>query len=128
MMPQYYMPQQQQMMGYPYGFMPQQQQMYQGVNMGQAPAVYAQPMPSAQVFSSGVPGAPATIAVPTDDLSMQRFASPPSQQGGPKPMRGSAPGTRRRSPSSTNLQQDESSGSGSGSSDANIVIRVIKGE
>ena len=126
MMPQYYMPQQQQMMPYPYGYMPQQQQMYQGVNMGQAPAVYAQPMPSAQVFSSGVPGAPPTIAVPTDDMSMQRFSSGQSGQQGPKPMRGSAPGTRRRSPS--NNQQEDGSGSGQGSSDANIVIRVIKGE
>ena len=122
MMPQYY--NQQPMMPYPYGMMPSQQMMYPGLNMGQAPAVYAQPapMPGAQVFSSGVPGAPPTIAVPTDDLSMQRFAAP--SQAGPRPMKGGSPGvTRRRSGS-----RGSEDGSEAPSSDANIVIRVIKGE
>jgi hypothetical protein len=119
MMPQYY--NQQPMMAYPYGMMPSQQMMYPGLNMGQAPAVYAQPMPGAQVFSSGVPGAPPTIAVPTDDLSMQRFAAP--QAAGPRPMKGGSGVTRRRSGS-----RGSEEGSEAPSSDANIVIRVIKGE
>ena len=56
---------------------------YPGVNMSQAPAVYANPalQQPAQIFAPGVPGAPPTISVPTDTGTMANFALPQ----GPKP-------------------------------------------
>lgn len=56
---------------------------YPGVNMGPAPAVYANPalQPPAQMFTSGVPGAPPTITVPTDISTMANYALPQ----GPRP-------------------------------------------
>ena len=61
---------------YPYPPYFQQQYGYPGINMGSGPAVYAQQPSSAQVFTSGVPGAPPTIAINTDDQMMSQFASP----------------------------------------------------
>ena len=101
-----------------------QQMGYPGINMGQAPAVFSQPqqmMGGAQVFSSGVPGAPPTIAVSTDGQSMNQFASPP--QMGPRPQK--AGGTRRRQHfgGGSDAEQTQSQ-----SSDAHVTIRVIKGD
>lgn len=81
----------------------------QGLNMGSVPAVYAASLPSAQMFNSGVPGAPPTFAVPTDDLSMQQFGLP----AGPKPQRGST--LKRRN------------NDGPAPVDASTKINVIKG-
>jgi hypothetical protein len=105
-----------QMMPYPY---PMQ---YPGLNMGQGPAVYSNPLQAgAQIFTSGVPGAPPTIAVSTDEMQMGGFLNP---QQGPKPMRSNVT-LRRRSG-----QQPEQNGGGSngaGSADATVKITVIKG-
>lgn len=96
------------------------QQMQQGINMGTVPAVYAAPLPSAaQMYSSGVPGAPPTIAIPTDDMSMQQFSSPQFQ--GPRPQRGIT--LKRRS----NQPFGSAEGSSQPSVDANTRINVIKG-
>jgi hypothetical protein len=97
-----------QMMPYPY------QMPYPGVNMGQSPAVYSTPA-QAQIFTSGVPGAPPTIAVSTDDGQMGNFLNPQ----GPKPMRSTVT-LRKRS-----VQPAQESGSGS--ADATFKITVIKG-
>lgn len=67
----------------PYGYpqyppqYPPQQQPYPGLNMGGAPAVYANSVPPpAQIYSSGIPGAPPTFAVQTDPGVMSQFGSP----------------------------------------------------
>lgn len=91
--------------------------MQPGLNMGNAPAVYASAAPSAQVFSSGVPGAPPTIAVPTDDLSMQQFGSP---QNNIRPNRGTT--LKRRSNQPFGSAQESAP-----SVDSNTRINVIKG-
>lgn len=51
--------------------------------MGQGPAVFANSalQPTAQIITSGVPGVPPTISVPTDGQVMANFALPQ----GPKP-------------------------------------------
>jgi hypothetical protein len=106
-----------QMMPYPY---PMQ---YPGLNMGQGPAVYSNPVQAgAQIFTSGVPGAPPTIAVSTDDGQMGGFLNPAQ---GPKPMRSNVTLRRR----SGQQQPDQSGGgsSGAGSADATVKITVIKG-
>jgi hypothetical protein len=95
-------PQGQTFQGQPYG-------VNQGLNMGSVPAVYAASLPSAQMFNSGVPGAPPTFAVPTDDLSMQQFGLPT----GPKPQRGTT--LKRRN------------NDGPAPVDASTKINVIKG-
>ena len=96
------------------------QQMQQGINMGSVPAVYAAPLPSAaQMYSSGVPGAPPTIAIPTDDMSMQQFGN--QQFQGPRPQRGIT--LKRRS----NQPFGSSEGSSQPSVDSNTRINVIKG-
>ena len=104
MMPQY---------GYPqYNLSP-----YPGVNMGPGSTIYASQAPQpAQMFTSGVPGAPPTFSVQTDPTSMAQFGQPQ----GPKPKKsftlkkgrvGFAPGTG----------QEEVQGGG-----ANITVTVSK--
>jgi hypothetical protein len=109
---------QQQMYAQPQMQYPQQFQ--QGLNMGSVPAVYAAPLPSAaQMYSSGVPGAPPTIAIPTDDMSMQQFGN--QQFQGPRPQRGIT--LKRRS----NQSFGSAEGSSQPSVDSNTRINVIKG-
>jgi len=111
--PQQQMYAQPQMQQYP-------QQMQQGINMGSVPAVYAAPLPSAaQMYSSGVPGAPPTIAIPTDDMSMQQFGN--QQFQGPRPQRGIT--LKRRS----NQPFGSAEGASQPSVDSNTRINVIKG-
>jgi hypothetical protein len=92
----------------------------QGINMSQSPMVYAasQPQP-AQLYTSGVPGAPPTIAVSTDDIQMGGFLMPQ----GPKPMRNNIT-LKRKSVSFGNQQSGESP---SGNTDPGVKITVIKG-
>ena len=92
----------------------------QGINMSHSPMVYAasQPQP-AQLYTSGVPGAPPTIAVSTDDIQMGGFLMPQ----GPKPMRNNIT-LKRKSVSFGNQQSGESP---SGNSDPSVKINVIKG-
>lgn len=120
-MQQYPQPMMQQQMQYSQPQMQQYpQQMQQGINMGTVPAVYAAPLPSAaQMYSSGVPGAPPTIAIPTDDMSMQQFGN--QQFQGPRPQRGIT--LKRRS----NQPFGSAEGSSQPSVDANTRINVIKG-
>jgi DNA-directed RNA polymerase II subunit RPB2 len=87
---------------------------YPGVNMGSGPAVYTQPS-SAQVFTSGVPGAPPTIAINTDGQTMGQFASP---MNGIRPQRSNI--TLKRS-------SNKPFGSEQPSSDSNIRVTVTKG-
>ncbi len=95
--------------------------MQQGLNMSAVPAVYAAPLPSAaQMYSSGVPGAPPTIAIPTDTASMQQFATP----AGPRPQRGITLKKRSSQPYGSSGAA-ESSGP---SVDSSTRINVIKGE
>ena len=93
-----------------------------GFNMGAAPAIYATPMPQqAQMFSSGVPGAPVTFSVSTDDQSMQFGGA--SQ--GPRPQRGGVTLKRRTNQGYSDEQGGQStsqSGGGPG-----VTITVIKG-
>jgi DNA-directed RNA polymerase II subunit RPB2 len=100
------------------------QSMGQPMNMGQAPAIYAtQQLPGAQIFTSGVPGAPPTISVPTDQSTMSQFSLP----SGPKPKKSI---TMRRRPNQGQGQgqgqeggyQDDSSSSNS----ASVVVTVSK--
>ena len=92
----------------------------QGINMSHSPMVYAasQPQP-AQLYTSGVPGAPPTIAVSTDDIQMGGFLMPQ----GPKPMRNNIT-LKRKSVSFGNQQSGESP---SGNTDPGVKITVIKG-
>jgi hypothetical protein len=89
----------------------------QQYNMSPYPAVYAasQPQP-AQLFTSGVPGAPPTIAVDTGAMQMGGFLMPSMQGAAPRPMR-------------NNTTQKKSSGGASSekTSDPNMRITVIKG-
>jgi len=89
-------------------------------NMSHSPMVYAasQPQP-AQLYSSGVPGAPPTIAVNTDGQQMGGFM----YGSGPRPMRNNIT-LKRKSVSFGGGQESEASG---GSSDPNMKITVIKG-
>jgi hypothetical protein len=89
-------------------------------NMSHSPMVYAasQPQP-AQLYTSGVPGAPPTIAVNTDGQQMGGFM----YGSGPRPMRNNIT-LKRKSVSFGGGQEGESSG---GSSDPNMKITVIKG-
>jgi hypothetical protein len=82
------------------------------INMGSQPAVFSQPQ-SAQLISSGVPGSPITIAVPTDDLSLV-----------PKPMRGGAYGTGA---SSNGTRKKARPDPDSGSQQGGITVKVTKG-
>jgi len=86
------------------------------MNMGSYPAIYSmsQPQP-AQLYTSGVPGAPPTIAVSTDPIQMGGFMMPQ-----PKPIRNT---TRRKAVS---FGEDEKEQSG-GNSGAAVTINVIKG-
>jgi len=107
------------------GFMPQ---MFQGgymmqqpnLNMTQYPAIYAasQPQP-AQIYTSGVPGAPPTIAVSTDNMQMNGFMMP----NAPKPMRNNI--TLKRKSVSFGGSNDQ--GESSGTTDSSVKINVIKG-
>jgi len=108
----------------PYGY-PQMPYGYPGLNMGQAPAIYANSIPQpAQIFTSGVPGAPPTISVQTDSGSMANYAMPQ----GPRPNRA---GTMKRR---AQMPFGSSSGSTSGSTSseiqsgggANITVTVNK--
>ena len=81
------------------------------INMGTQPAVFSNPQ-AAQLISSGVPGSPITIAVPTDDLSLA-----------PKPMRGGAYGTGASSGTRKKARFGPEQSSGSGG----ITVRVTKG-
>ena len=85
------------------------------INMGPSPTVYSsQPVQPAQMYTSGVPGAPPTIAIPTDDLTMQQFASP---MQGPRPQRGITLKRRPNQPAGQPAQLP----------DSNTRINVIKG-
>ena len=83
--------------------------------MGSGPAVYTQPpMPSsAQVFTSGVPGAPPTIAINTDGLG--QFAP---MSGGIRPQRSTHTLKRSKQPF----------GSEQPSSDSSMRVTVTKGQ
>jgi len=87
--------------------------------MSPYPAVYAasQPQP-AQLFSSGVPGAPPTIAVDTGQMQMGGFLMPPSMQTGaaPRPMR-----------SNTTQKKRVAFGGESSEPNDSMRINVIKG-
>ena len=119
MMPQ--MPQMQQG-GY---MMPQMQPMQQGgmLNMGAYPTVYAASVPQpAQMYTSGVPSAPPTFAIPTDDLTMHQYAG---GFQGPRPLRSAMKGTRKN-----HQQVGFQSGSGQESqagTDPKVVVTVFKG-
>jgi DNA-directed RNA polymerase II subunit RPB2 len=115
MMPQQMMPQQGGQYFQPY--QPYQQYVYPGVNMSSMPTVYAASMPSpAQLYTSGVPGAPPTIAINTDGQTMQQFAAPQ----GPRPQRSNI--TLKR-----NKNIPFGSESEKPSSDANLRVTVTKG-
>jgi hypothetical protein len=63
----------------PYGYpmQPMQQQAFPALNTGGTPAIYANSvLPPGQIYSSGVPGAPPTIAVETGPATMGQFGSP----------------------------------------------------
>jgi len=91
----------------------------QNFNMSHSPMVYAasQPQP-AQLYTSGVPGAPPTISVATDDMQMGGFM----YGSGPRPMRNNI--TLKRKSVSFGGSNDNSSGEASGS---DMKITVIKG-
>ncbi len=93
--------------------------MPQQYNMSPYPAVYAasQPQP-AQLFTSGVPGAPPTIAVDTGAMQMGGFLMPPMQRG-PAPMRNN--GTQKKRVGFGGGEQ------GQAQQDAGVRINVIKG-
>ena len=108
--------------------MPQQFNMspYPGRNMGATPAIYAASAPQpAQMFTSGVPGAPPTFSIPTDPETMQQFGMP---QPVIKPRRSITLRKGRSGPgfSSGQGQGQEDEGQSGGSS-ANIVVTVTKG-
>jgi hypothetical protein len=91
---------------------------YPGINMGSGPAVYAQQQglnQQAQVFTSGVPGAPPTIAINTDGQSMSQFMSP---MNGIRPQRSNI--TLKRSKQPFGSEQPNSN-------DSNIRVTVTKG-
>ena len=92
--------------------------MSQGYNMSPYPAIYAasQPQP-AQLFSSGVPGAPPTIAVDTGAMQMGGFLMPPMQRG-PAPIRNT---TQKKRVGFGGEQQGQTQ------QDASVRINVIKG-
>jgi hypothetical protein len=109
--------------------MPQQFNMspYPGLNMGATPAVYAASAPQpAQMFTSGVPGAPPTFSIPTDPETMQQFGMP---QPVIKPRRSITLRKGRSGPGfgSGQGQGQEDEGQSGGSSSANIVVTVTKG-
>uniref|UniRef100_A0A6C0DIK0 DNA-directed RNA polymerase n=1 Tax=viral metagenome TaxID=1070528 RepID=A0A6C0DIK0_9ZZZZ len=91
----------------------------QGFNMSQSPLVYAssQPQP-AQLYTSGVPGAPPTIAVNTDGQQMGGFM----YGSGPRPMRNNI--TLKRKSVSFGGSNDEESQSGSA---PGVKVTVFKG-
>jgi len=88
--------------------------MGQNLNMSHMSAVYAasQPQP-AQLYTSGVPGAPPTIAVATDDLQMGGFMS----MNAPKPIRNNIT-LKRKTQFNDEPKQN---------SDPGVKINVIKG-
>jgi hypothetical protein len=94
----------------------------QQYNMSAFPAVYAasQPQP-AQLFSSGVPGAPPTIAVDTGAMQMGGFLMPSMQAGSaPRPMRSN--GTQKKRVGFGGGEQQ-----GQPQQDGGVKITVIKG-
>jgi hypothetical protein len=97
----------------------------QPLNMGSYASIYASSIPQpAQMYTSGVPGAPPTIAVTTDPMTMGHYAM--GANVGPRPMRpsgASGGGTRRRQ-----LQFGGEDNQGGGSSNsAAITVTVTKG-
>jgi hypothetical protein len=68
------------------------------------------------MYTSGVPGAPPTIAVSTDDLQMDRFTMPQ----GPRPMRNNITLKRKSVSFGDNTSE-------SGTTDPGVKITVIKG-
>ena len=91
---------------------------YPGVNMGPGPTVYAAPPPQpAQMFTSGVPGAPPTFAVETDPGAMSAFGQP---QPRPKKSFTLKKGRVGFAPTEGQGQEEQSGGS------ANIRITVSK--
>ena len=108
---------------------------YQGINMGPNPAIFtsqpqqvqlggAHSLGGAQMFTSGVPGAPPVFAVSTDPGTMSSYALPQ----GPRPMKQRGVTLKKgRSPMSfsTGGDDDGQSGGGSGSG-ANITVTVNK--
>jgi hypothetical protein len=106
--------------------MPQQggymmpQQGYHNLNMSPYPTVYAASMPQpAQLYTSGVPGSPPTIAVSTDQMQMGGFM----MQNAPRPMRSNIT-LKRKAVSFGGSNDQEASGS---STDPAVKITVIKG-
>ncbi|NDH07547.1 hypothetical protein EBX93_16795 [bacterium] len=88
------------------------------MNMSSAPAIYAASAPQpAQIYSSGVPGAPPTIAIPTDQSTMSQFSLP----AGPKPKKSFTLRKNRAPGQAGGFEED--SGSNSNSS---IVVTVSK--
>jgi hypothetical protein len=86
-------------------------------NMSHSPMVYAasQPQP-AQLYTSGVPGAPPTIAVNTDSQQMGGFLMP-----APRPMRNNIT-LKRKSVSFGGSSENQEQSGGS-----DMKITVIKG-
>jgi hypothetical protein len=124
-------PQQQFGGGFPQQY-PQAYPQQYNINMSPNPAVYASSIPQpAQMYTSGVPGAPPVISIPTDDLTMQQYAMPQ----GPRPQRGNTTLRRRTAPQFGAPQQygsgdqygGSSSESGNTSQGADLRITVIKG-
>jgi hypothetical protein len=116
MMPQGQLMPQAQMAPQQYGMSPY---MGQALNTGSIPAVYAASVPpAAQMYSSGVPGAPPTFAVPTDDLTMSQYGNLSGQ--GPRVQRSSTTMKRRSNQPFGSAEQEKSV-------DSNTRINVIKG-
>ena len=89
------------------------------LNMGQYPAVFATSMPQpAQLYTSGVPGVPPTIAVSTDYEQMGGFLTP----GSVRPMRNMT--AKKRVGFSDSVPQ----GGSSGTTDPSMRVTVVKGE
>ena len=98
----------------------------QPLNMGSYASVYASSIPQpAQMYTSGVPGAPPTIAVTTDPMTMGHYAV--GANIGPRPMRqsgASGGGTRRRQ---APFGSEDNQGGGGPSNSAAITVTVTKG-
>ena len=90
-----------------------------GVNLTPNPTVYTNSMgQNVQMFHSGLPGAPPTFSVPTDDLTMNQYIVPPQ---GPRPQRGVTLRRNRFNPKSVGEPSEKPN------VDPNMRITVIKG-
>ena len=96
-----------------------------GMNVGTVPQVYAASVPPpAQIYSTGVPGAPATIAVATDAATMGNYAANAAAPA-IKPRRNNLTLRRNRGPGVSFAPTPQDQGSGAGGQD--VRVNVIKG-